>query len=480
MDLLNDLQAFIPATIIGLAGLSILMTEVWAKNSTISYWISVSAVFAALIKVMFELSEPATLVFNGMFYSGGAAAFGAMIVLIGTLFSLLLSKDFLAAIGYDKGEVYALILFATFGMLTMVGANDLITVFIGLETMSICMYVLAGLIRESKQSNEAALKYFLLGAFSTGFLLYGIALIYGATGSSNFDVIGSSTKEGFVFWGGVSLLMVGFFFKISAVPFHMWTPDVYQGAPTTITAYMATASKSATFVALIFVLANALQIEMIQIKDAIFWIAVLTMVFGNIIAIVQDNVKRMLAYSSIAHAGYALVGIISGTAEGYNAVLFYLFAYTLMNVGAFGVIAFYEKHKEKDFTNIENLAGLGYTQPVMAVLLTVFLFSLAGIPPFVGFIGKYKVFAAAINQGEISLAIIGVLASAASAYYYLRVMVYMYFRQAKEATTLTNPAFVYQFALILLLLFTVYFGAMPTELSKILDNLNWSNVLSMN
>lgn len=480
MDLLNDLQAFIPATIVGLAGLSILMTEVWAKNSTVSYWISVSAVFAALIKVMFELSEPATLVFNGMFYAGGAAAFGAMIVLIGTLFSLLLSKDFLAAIGYDKGEVYALILFATLGMLTMVGANDMITVFIGLETMSICMYVLAGLIRESKQSNEAALKYFLLGAFSTGFLLYGIALIYGATGSTNFDVIGSSTKEGFVFWGGVSLLMVGFFFKISAVPFHMWTPDVYQGAPTTITAYMATASKSATFVALIFVLANALQIEMTQIKDAIFWIAVLTMVFGNIIAIVQDNVKRMLAYSSIAHAGYALVGIISGTAEGYNAVLFYLFAYTLMNVGAFGVIAFYEKHKEKDFTNIESLAGLGYTQPVMAVLLSMFLFSLAGIPPFVGFIGKYKVFAAAINQGEITLAIIGVLASAASAYYYLRVMVYMYFKQAKEVAVLTNPSFVYQFALILLLLFTVYFGVMPTELSKILDSFNWSNVLSMN
>jgi NADH-quinone oxidoreductase subunit N len=480
MDLLNDLQAFIPATIVGIAGLIVLLAEIWAKNSTTSYWIAVTSVFAALIKVMFELSEPANLVFNGMFYSGGAAAFGAMIVLIGTLFSLLLSKDFLSAIGYDKGEVYALILFATLGMLTMVGANDMITVFIGLETMSICMYVLAGLIRESKQSNEAALKYFLLGAFSTGFLLYGIALIYGATGSTNFDVIGSSTKEGFVFWGGVSLLMVGFFFKISAVPFHMWTPDVYQGAPTTITAYMATASKSATFVALIFVLANALQIEMTQIKDAIFWIAVLTMVFGNIIAIVQDNVKRMLAYSSIAHAGYALVGIISGTSEGYNAVLFYLFAYTLMNVGAFGVIAFYEKHKEKDFTNIENLAGLGYTQPVMAILLSMFLFSLAGIPPFVGFIGKYKVFAAAINQGEITLAIIGVLASAASAYYYLRVMVYMYFKSAKESVNLSNPAFIYQFALILLLLFTVYFGVMPTELSKILDSFNWANVLSMN
>ncbi|TNE68404.1 NADH-quinone oxidoreductase subunit N [bacterium] len=480
MNLLNDLQAFIPATIVAIGGLLILLAEALANKTSISYWVAVTSVAAALIKVMFELTLPATEAFGGMYIFGGANAFGAMVVLIGTLFSLLLSKDFLAAIGYDKGEVYALILFATLGMLTMVGANDMITVFIGLETMSICLYVLAGLVRENKQSNEAALKYFLLGAFSTGFLLYGIALIYGATGSTNFDVIGSSTKEGFVFWGGVSLLLVGFFFKISAVPFHMWTPDVYQGAPTTITAYMATASKSATFVTLIFVLANALNIEMVQIKEAIFWVAVATMVLGNVIAIVQDNVKRMLAYSSIAHAGYALVGIIAGTAEGYNAVLFYLFAYTLMNVGAFGVIAFYEKHKEKDFTNIENLAGIGFSQPVMAALLSMFLFSLAGIPPFVGFIGKYKVFAAAINQGEITLAIIGVLASAASAYYYLRVMVYMYFKQSKDTVSFTNPAFIYQFALILLLLFTVYFGVMPTELSKILEGFDWSSALSMN
>jgi len=258
----------------------------------------------------------------------------------------------------------------------------------------------------------------------------------------------------------------------------MWTPDVYQGAPTTITAFMATASKSATFVALIFVLSNAFQIQLGRIHEALYVIAILTMVFGNIIAIVQDNVKRMLAYSSIAHAGYALVGIVAGTAEGYSAVLFYLFAYTLMNVGAFGVIAFYEKHSGKDYTNIENLAGAGYTQPILAVLLSLFLFSLMGIPPMVGFIGKYKVFAAAINEGEITLAVIGVLASAASAYYYLRVMVYMYFKNSKEGIEFTSPSFVYQFALILLLLLTLYFGIMPTEISKVLESFTWSTVVN--
>ena len=477
-NLLVDLQSFIPATIIALGGLAILMNQVWSKTSTVSYWISVVSVFAALVKIMFEIGMPVQSAFSDMYMYGGAHAFGGMIVLVGTFFSLLLSKDYLKSVGQDKGEVYALILFATLGMLTMTGASDLVTIFIGLETMSVCLYVLTGLVRDSKQGVEASLKYFLLGAFSTGFLLYGIALVYGATGSTNLAQIATVGATGLIYWGGLSLLLVGFFFKVSAVPFHMWTPDVYQGAPTTITAFMATASKSATFVALIFVLSNAFQIQLGRIHEALYVIAILTMVFGNIIAIVQDNVKRMLAYSSIAHAGYALVGIVAGTPEGYSAVLFYLFAYTLMNVGAFGVIAFYEKHSGKDYTNIENLAGAGYTQPILAVLLSLFLFSLMGIPPMVGFIGKYKVFAAAINEGEITLAVIGVLASAASAYYYLRVMVYMYFKNSKEGIEFTSPSFVYQFALILLLLLTLYFGIMPTEISKVLESFTWSTVVN--
>jgi NADH-quinone oxidoreductase subunit N len=464
---------------LALGGLAILMNEIWAKTSTVSYWISVVSVFAALIKIMFEIGMPVQSAFSEMYVYGGAHAFGGMIVLIGTFFSLLLSKDYLKYVGQDRGEVYALILFATLGMITMTGASDLVSIFIGLETMSVCLYVLTGLVRDRKESVEASLKYFLLGAFSTGFLLYGIALIYGATGSTNLaEIAVASSKSGLIYWGGLSLLLVGFFFKVSAVPFHMWTPDVYQGAPTTITAFMATASKSATFIALIFVLSNAFQVQHAHIHQALYVIAILTMVFGNLIAIVQDNVKRMLAYSSIAHAGYALVGIVAGTAEGYSAVLFYLFAYTLMNVGAFGVIAFYEKHTGKDFTMIENLAGAGYSQPILAVLLSLFLFSLMGIPPMVGFIGKYKVFAAAINQGEISLALIGVLASAASAYYYLRVMVYMYFKNSKEGISFSAPTFVYQFALILLLLLTLYFGIMPSEISKVLESFTWSAIVS--
>lgn len=477
-NLFIDLQSYIPATILAVGGIAILMNEIWAKTSATSFYISIVTVFAALLKMMTELVLPVTSSFSEMYMFGGAYAFAGMIVLVGTLFSLLLSKEYLSAIGQDKGEVYALILFATMGMVTMTGAADLITVFIGLETMSVCLYVLAGLVRDSKQGVEASLKYFLLGAFSTGFLLYGIALIYGSTQSTNFAVIGTAQTDSVLFWGGVALLMVGFFFKVSAVPFHMWTPDVYQGAPTTITAYMATASKAASFAALVFVLSNMLSVQFDKIKEALYVIALLTMVFGNLIAIVQDNVKRMLAYSSVAHAGYAIVGLVAGTAEGYNAVLFYLFAYTLMNVGAFGVIAFYEKHKNKDFTLIDNLAGAGYSQPMLAVLLSLFLFSLMGIPPMVGFIGKYKVFAAAINQGEITLALVGVLASAASAYYYLRVMVYMYFKAPKEQPVFERPGFLYQFALILLVLLTLYFGVMPTELSQLLENFNWTASLN--
>lgn len=479
MDLFSEIMTFNTGLILSVAGLIILMVEAFASNKKVSYWITVIALLSALVQSMFEVMEPAATSFSGMFVYGGATAFGAMVVLIGTLFSVLLSHDYLKHVKHDDSEVYALILFATVGMLTMVGANDLITVFIGLETMSICLYVLAGLIRNSKEGIEASLKYFLLGAFSTGFFLYGIALIYGSTGTTNFFGIAQNADgESLIFWAGVALLLVGFLFKVSAVPFHMWTPDVYQGSPTTITAYMATASKSATFVALVFVLSKALYPIAGEITYTLSVIAVLTMVFGNIIALVQDNVKRMLAYSSIAHAGYAIVGLVAATPDGYSSVLFYLFAYTLMNVGAFGIIAYYEQQKKLDFTHIENYAGLGFKQPAMGVMLAIFLFSLAGIPPFVGFIGKYKVFAAAIGEGHIILTLIGVLASVASAYYYLRVLVYMYFRQPEEEVEVKTPSFVYQFGLILLALSTIYFGIVPTEVSQLLSSFEWSAFLS--
>lgn len=478
MDLLTDIFTFNSGLILSAGGLIILVSESISENKKLGYWIALAALIGALIQSMLDIAGPTGTSFNGMFAYGGSAAFAAMIIIIGTLFSVILSHDYLKSIKHDESEVYAMILFGLVGMLTMAGSNDLITVFIGLETMSICLYVLAGLRRDEKEGIEAALKYFLLGAFSTGFFLYGIALLYGATGTTSFNGIAAGYDGSLLFWAGTGLLLTGFFFKISAVPFHMWTPDVYQGAPTTITAYMAAASKSATFTAFIFVLSRAFAPVAGDLVEVLTVVAVLTMVFGNIIALVQDNVKRMLAYSSIAHAGYAMIGLVSGSADGYSSVLFYLFAYTLMNVGAFGVVAYYEQHTNLDFTNIENYGGLGFKQPIMGIMLNIFLFSLAGIPPFVGFIGKYKVFASAINDGYIGLAIIGVLASAASVYYYLRVMVYMYFKDAKEEYELGTPSTFFQFGLIVLAFLTVYFGILPTEITKLISSFEWKSLLA--
>ena len=361
-----------------------------------------------------------------------------------------------------NGEVYGMVLFSITGMLGLAVANDLITLFISLETMSICLYVLAGLLKSRKTGAEAALKYFLLGAFSTGFLLYGIALIYGATGSTNLVEIAQAAESSLLFLAGAGMLLAGIFFKVGAVPFHMWIPDVYQGTPTTLTAFMATAAKSATFVALILILIRMLpDSDIADWQSLISTISILTMIVGNLIALAQDNVKRMLAYSSIAHVGYLMVGLAAGTAAGYSGVLYYLFAYTLMNVGAFGVIAYYERNHGLDFTEIDSYAGLGFKMPAMGVMLSVFLFSLAGIPPMVGFAGKYYVFAAAVNAGLIPLAIIGVLASAASVYYYLRVMVFLYFKEAHKEYTLIKPGLVFKTTLLLLAVLTVYYGVEP-------------------
>lgn len=462
MDYLGDLQAFLPGVITAVAGLVVIVVESFKKESPLNFWITVLSLTAALIASILALDTNLDTAFSGMLVYGGPVAFGNMIILAGALFSVFISEDYLRGIGHYYGETYALILFATTGMLALAGSNDLITLFVGLETMSICLYVMAGLIKDEKSGAESALKYFLLGAFSTGFLLYGMALLYGATGTTSIPEIGAAASTDLLFLAGTALLLVGFLFKISAVPFHMWTPDVYQGTPTTLTAYFATASKAATFIAFILVLSRALPImEGLNWQLVLSVIAIITMVFGNIIALVQDNVKRMLAYSSVAHAGYALVGLAAGTFEGYSAVLFYLFAYTIMNVGAFGVIAYYERNKGLDFNQVQNLAGLGYKEPLMGVSLSVFLFSLAGIPPLVGFVGKYYVFAAAINAEMIGLAIIGVLASAASVYYYLRVMVYLYFREEHQPIQLFSPTFLYKGTIAVLAILTLYYGVEP-------------------
>jgi NADH-quinone oxidoreductase subunit N len=462
MNYLHDIQSFLPGIVVAVTGLAAILITVFRKGTGAVYYVSIVGLAVALVLAIQSLFGEAGTAFSGMIVYGGPAAFGTVVVLIGALLSLILSRDYLRDIHLETGEVYGMMLFATTGMAGLAVSNDLISLFVSLETMSISLYVLAGLWYSRKTGAEASLKYFLLGAFSTGFLLYGIALIYGATGQTNLIEIAAAADSSVMFMAGVALLFVGIFFKISAVPFHMWTPDVYQGTPTTLTGFMATAGKAAAFVAFILVLTRMLSgSETGEWSHVIQVIAILTMIVGNLIALAQDNVKRMLAYSSIAHAGYLMVGLAAGTAAGYSGVLYYLFAYTLMNIGAFGVIAYYEKNKALDFTEIDSYAGLGYKVPVMGVMLSIFLFSLAGIPPFVGFIGKYYVFAAAVQADLIALAVIGVLASAASVYYYLRVMVFMYFKDAHREYSLKSPGTLFKLVLILLAVLTIYYGVEP-------------------
>ncbi|SMO43729.1 NADH-quinone oxidoreductase subunit N [Fodinibius sediminis] len=458
MNYLNDLNAFLPGVIAGAAGLIALLIDSYKDDHDGIYGLTIISLVASLSLSIIDMFGPVGEAWSGMITYGGVSAFGNTVVLFGALFCVLISREYLKAIEHDDGEVYALVLIATSGMLALASANNLIMIFVGLETMSICLYVLAGLIKERKTGAEAALKYFLLGAFSTGFLLYGMALLYGATGTLSIPEIAQAANTDVLFVVGAGLLLIGFFFKISAVPFHMWTPDVYQGTPTTITAYMATASKSASFVALILIVSKMIPAETADWSNVLQVIAIFTMIVGNVIALVQDNMKRMLAYSSIAHAGYLLVGLAAATPEGYSAVLFYLLAYSIMNIGAFGIVAYYERQQGLDFTDINNYAGLGFKRPIMGVMLSLFLFSLAGIPPLVGFFGKYLVFAAAINAGMIGLAVVGVLASAASVYYYLRPMVYMYFREPHKDVSFVQAGTVYKATLIVLAIMTIYFG----------------------
>ena len=433
-----DLATTGPILLVAALGVVVVLFDSFRNDSPLIPWLAGGGMVAAGIWEAF-LVGASGIAFGGEIYVGGAAAIANLVVLVGAVASLVLTVPYLSRLGRNYGEVHALILFATAGMMTLASAGSLVTLFVGLETMSVCLYVLTGLVREESTANESALKYFLLGAFSTGFFLYGLALLYGATGTMQLGLLAEGlamTGRTGLFLAGVGLLLVGFFFKVSAVPFHMWTPDVYQGAPTSLTAFMSTASKAATFAALAVVLSRALPPDLVAgtVQTTLAIVAVVTMVVGNVIALVQTNVKRMLAYSSVAHAGYILAGLAAGTAAGYGGALFYLLAYTLMNVGAFGVIGAMEWDGEQGADqDLDSLAGVGYRKPFLGVAMGVFMFALTGFPPLAGFIGKYLVFAAAVDAGLTWLAIVGVLASVISGYYYLRVLVVMWMKSPDEA-----------------------------------------------
>jgi len=371
--------------------------------------------------------------FFGQVSGDGFASFFNLIFLAVAFLVILSSPNYLARGGIHYGEYYVLILLATLGMSFMALGTNLLIIFLGLETMSVSLYVLAGFHRERPRSNEASLKYLLLGAFSTGFLLYGIALVYGQVGSVNLSyVISYLQNADNPFAGymgiGLALLLIGLVFKMAAVPFHFWSPDVYDGAPTPVTAFMSAAPKAAAFAAALRIFYEPAMSLGLPWHHILWVIAVLTMTLGNLSALTQSSFKRMLAYSSIAHAGYLLVGLTAGGSLAGAGMLYYLGSYVFMNVGAFTLAYLVNRRGAGDYA-IADYAGLAARHPVMAAIMSIFMLSLTGIPPLAGFFGKFYVFSAAVQQGYIWLVVIGVLNSAISVFYYLRIMVIMYMRE---------------------------------------------------
>ncbi len=401
--------------------------------------------------------------FRDMVILDNYALFFHVVICYGAALIVLLSIDYLRRSGVESGEYYALVLFSTSGMLLLTSASDLIVVFLAIELMSLSLYVLSGLFKRRRQAGEASMKYFLLGAFASAFLLYGIALLYGATGTTSIDRIAAAAAAAphdTLLIAGLGLLLVGFGFKISSAPFHMWAPDVYEGAPTSVTALIATGSKAAVFAVLVRLLLSGVRAVQADWTAVLWVLAALTMTLGNVVAIAQSNLKRMLAYSSIAHVGYMLVGLAAGGAAGAGAVLFYLLAYTFTTAGTFGVITVCVRAGE-EAVDVRDYAGLGRRHPVLAFALALLLLSLVGIPPLAGFVGKFYLFGAAVRAGFVWLAVLGVLNSAIAAYYYLRVIVTMYMQEPDEQSASVAPSFAGGLALTIAVIGVVLLGLMP-------------------
>ena len=393
--------------------------------------------------------------------------FNVTICAIGLL-TILLSAGAAKRDRLPEGEYYALMLFSIAGMMLMGSTRDLLVVFIALEIMSLGVYVLTGIKRTSEAGAEAAFKYFVLGAFSSAFFLYGIAMAYAAAGTTKLDELGarvasSASQPDMTFILAMILLLVGFAFKVSAVPFHMWTPDAYQGAPTLVTGFMSTGVKAAAFAAFVRVFLSALEPLRADWVPILSAIAALTMILGTVVGVAQTSVKRMLAYSSIAHAGYLLVGLVAASTAGKAAILFYLVAYAVTNLGAFGVLAALSS-EDRPHDDVRDFAGLWHDRPGMAALLTIFLLSLGGFPPTVGFIAKWYIFSAAVQSGQISLAILGVLTSVVSVFFYLRIVVMMYMTDEKAPNHRPALPAIALAGLLIALVAVLYLGVLPGQL----------------
>ncbi|MDA2937863.1 NADH-quinone oxidoreductase subunit N [Acidobacteria bacterium AH-259-A15] len=457
--------AVLPEIILSLFGILIMILIPFtpkARQSVLGF-VALFGMVLALICVTAQCGATG-LAFFGMIFQDHFGQFCKILFLFASAAIVLVSTNYLEREKLPYGEFFSLLLFATVGMLLMATSADLIMTFLGLEVLSISTYVLAGFKEGEMKSTESALKYFLLGAFSSGFLLYGIAFVYGAAGSTKYlkiaQVIEASENYPPTLFLGLGLMVVGFGFKAALAPFHVWTPDVYEGAPVPITAHLAVGSKAAALVALVRVLYQVLP-ELSQHWQAILWVsAVLTMAIGNIGALAQTNIKRMLAYSSIAHAGYLLVGLTAHNRLGTQSILFYLVAYAFMTLGAFAVVQAIGREGEK-YISIDDYSDLGYRYPFLSITLSVFLISLAGIPATGGFMGKLFLFAAAMQSEMYWLVVIAVIASAIGIYYYLRVIVFMYMGESKdEGTPIIVPTPV-RIVIAIMVVGTFYLGIFP-------------------
>lgn len=464
----SDVIRFLPEIILAIMGTFLMVLDpiLHRRSSSAFGHLSILALLGALGASVYAYwnGGPA---FGGMLMADGFATFFRVLVIVAGILTILPSYRFLTRQNAETSEYHALLLFSVAGQCLMAAANDLIMVFIGLEISSISSYILAGYLRDDKRANESSVKYFLLGSFATAFFLYGVALVYGATGTINLTgvraVISGPGAPPLVFVGvAAALMFVGLGFKVSAAPFQVWTPDVYQGAPTPISAFLSAGPKAAAFAVFLRIFMTAFQPIGHGWEPLVWASALASMTIGNFAALQQSNVKRMLAYSSIAHAGYVLVALTARSDVGTAAAMFYLAAYAFMNIGAFAVVSHLSGKGER-YQNLDDFAGLAQKQPLTAAMLSIFLLSLIGVPLTGGFFGKFYIFKAALESHLVWLTVLGLLNSAVAAYYYLRILVMMYMRDPGEAAEAAEPLSPgLRLALILPAIGTLFLGIFPT------------------
>ncbi|MEM9690140.1 MAG: NADH-quinone oxidoreductase subunit NuoN [Pseudomonadota bacterium] len=437
MDAMN-IQAALPEIVLLSSICVVLLVDLFIDDErrVVTYWLTLACLAVTMLAVLHAAPDGRTLAFSGSYVSDAfsqvlkLAAVGLVAV------CFLYARDYLAANRLHKGEFYLLGLFGLLGILIMVSANSLLTMYMGLETLSLSLYALVAVDRNNVTSAESAMKYFVLGAIASGALLYGISWVYGATGALQFDQIAAAIDadpsiNGLPLWFGIAFLVVGIAFKFGAVPFHMWIPDVYQGARSPVTLYIASAPKLAALALLMRILVDGLGTVHDVWADMIAVVAVLSLIIGNVVAIAQTNIKRMLAYSTIAHVGFILLAIMTGTRDGYAAALFYTLTYVVASLGSFGMVILLSRGGYEAET-IADFKGLNERSPWFALMMMFLMLSLAGIPPFVGFFGKLSAISAVLDAGFIGLSVLMVLASVIGAFYYLRVIWYMYFEEAED------------------------------------------------